>query len=117
MRKNSCRPGIQLNNGKAWRPSSNHSLIRERGKSIGGMDDSFKGQSTHDTSVNIGNSSFMLNSSFQKKVNDQSFEYYSQNPRGYLNQSNKRISYGGENANKRGRNVNYSPVNINKKNL
>jgi len=116
-RKNSCRPGIQLNNGKAWRPSSNQALIRERGKSIGGTDDPSKIQSTHDTSMNMGNSSFMLNSSFQKKMNDQSVDYHSQQPRGYLNNSNKRISYGGENTNKRGRNVNFSPVNANKKNL
>jgi len=116
-RKNSCRPGIQVaNGGKAWRPSTNQAPSRERGRSISGVDDSFKIPTGHENSFNLGSGSFKLNSSFQKKAHDQSFDYQANQIKAYLNTSNKRISYGGENQKNRGRHP-FSPANMRKKNL
>jgi len=118
-RKNSSRPAVQINNGKAWRPSTNQS--RERGRSIGVGDESIKSsQNAHEMSVNLGSASYMLNSSFQQKSNnnaDQSFDYSSHQPKAYMSNINKRISYGGESQNKRTRGPNFSPVDIHRKNL
>lgn len=114
-RKNS-RPAIQMAaHGKAWRPSTNQAASRERGRSSGLGDDSFKAPSNNETSFNVGSGSFMLNSSFQKNMLDRSFDYHSHQPKAYAMNLNKRVSYGGE---KRGRsNNNFSPTNIHKKNL
>jgi len=117
-RKNSGRPMIQIANGKAWRPSTNQAHSRERGRSIGMPDESYKSQNAHENSFNIGNSSFVLNSSFQQKnIADMSFDYPTHQPKAYLNNFNKRISYGGGSQDRRGRNGNFSPVNAHKKNL
>lgn len=115
-RKNS-RPAIQMAaNGKAWRPSTNQAS-RERGRSTGLGDDSFKASNNNETSFNIGSASFMLNSSFQKNMLDRSFDYHSHQPKVNVMNLNKRVSYGGEGQNKRGRSNNFSPTNIHKKNL
>jgi len=113
----STRPAVQLNNGKAWRPSTNQNPTRERGRSIGAGDESTQSQNVHDMSVNLGSASYMLNSSFQKHP-DMSFDYSNYQAKAYMsNIVSKRVSYGGEAHNKRGRASNFSPVDGHRKNL
>jgi len=114
-RKASARPAVQLNNGKAWRPSTNHNPTRERGRSIGVGDESIQSHNPHEMSVNLGHASYMLNSSFQKHP-DMSFDYSNYQAKAYMSNVNKRMSYGGE-ANKRGRASNFSPVDGQRRNL
>lgn len=116
-RKNS-RPAIQMAaNGKAWRPSTNQAQSRERGKSIGLGDESFKVSSNHEMSFHVGSGSFMLNNSFQKNMLDRSFDYNSHQPKAYSINLNKRMSYGEGDQNKRGRSNNISPSSVQKKKL
>jgi hypothetical protein len=114
--RKSSRPAIQLTNGKAWRPSTNQAPSRERGRSSGLNDESFKVSNNPENSFSMGSGSFMLNSSFQKNMHDRSFDMHAHQPKAYAMHMNKRVSYGGE-SQKRGRN-NFSPTNnVHKKNL